>query len=278
MSNLSNYGNSINSSPFDAIRKINDNGIEHWEARELMLVLGYVRWQNFEELIKKAKIACQNTGAKIKDHFTDASKMVEIGSGASRDSKDYKLSRYACYLTAMNGDPRKPEIAAAQSYFAVKTFERESQQDSLSASVLDIQLIGDALTVAFEGTGLNPMLVAGVKLNAIQAQYPQLKPSLEEGRKFLAASNSIEDTLLTPTALGEKLGVSARKVNQMLLEHGLQIKNPKHGMRGHKTEPAYLPTDRGSEFCDFTAATGRDKDNTTYQHLKWYPSVLNAIS
>ncbi len=114
---------------FDSIKHLNPYSVEYWQARELMPLLGYAtRWQNFESVIKKAMISCEQTGNIITDHFTDASKMIETGKGAHRQVKDYYLSRLACYLIAMNGDPRKEEIATAQNYFAVSTRSHEIHQ------------------------------------------------------------------------------------------------------------------------------------------------------
>ncbi|OGR24194.1 MAG: DNA damage-inducible protein D [Desulfuromonadales bacterium GWD2_54_10] len=96
-------------------------GEEFWFARDLQGLLGYAKWENFAKVIDKAKIACQTAGHSIADHFPDVRKMVDIGSGAEREIDDIALTRYACYLIAQNGDPRKVEIAFAQTYFAVQT-------------------------------------------------------------------------------------------------------------------------------------------------------------
>ena len=110
---------------FDDIRHVDENGYEYWLARELQGVLQYAKWENFHKVIKTAQIACKISQQQVSDHFPDLRNMVDIGSGAKRSQIDYKLTRYACYLIVMNGDPRKEVIALGQTYFAVKTRQQE---------------------------------------------------------------------------------------------------------------------------------------------------------
>lgn len=110
---------------FESIKKIDESGIEYWTARELFVELGYAKWDNFVQVLHKAKMACIKSGQQAEDHFTDIGKMIRIAKSAMREIADYKLSRYACYLIAQNGDSDKEEIALAQTYFAVQTRRQE---------------------------------------------------------------------------------------------------------------------------------------------------------
>ena len=107
-------------------------GIEYWYARELMPLLGYGRWENFDKAISRAMESCENSSISIPDHFREVTKMITVGKGARRPVKDYMLTRYACYLIAQNGDPQKEEIAFAQSYFAVQTRKQELIEERIS--------------------------------------------------------------------------------------------------------------------------------------------------
>ena len=110
---------------FEAHARQTESGVEFWLARNLQQLLGYGEWRNFTAVISKARIACEASGYAVHDHFVDVNKMVDLGSGSQREIEEIMLTRYACYLIAQNGDPRKPEIAFAQTYFAIQTRRAE---------------------------------------------------------------------------------------------------------------------------------------------------------
>ncbi|MBS1502106.1 MAG: DNA damage-inducible protein D [Bacteroidetes bacterium] len=115
----------------------NYQGIEHWSARELQEILGYLRWESFSNVIEKAETACKNADTNVSDHFRHITKMVVLGSGAKREVEDIALTRYACYLIAQNGDPAKPAIAFAQTYFAVQT----RKQEIIEQRLIDVERV-----------------------------------------------------------------------------------------------------------------------------------------
>ena len=114
------------------INNIPNSDVEFWYARELMPLLGYERWENFEKAIKRSMDSCETAGITVSDHFREVTKMVQLGSGSQRSVKDYMLTRYACYLIAQNGDVKKEEIAFAQAYFAVQTRKQELIEERIS--------------------------------------------------------------------------------------------------------------------------------------------------
>jgi len=119
---------------FDGIAQIYQSdaeSVEYWLARDLMIILGYERWENFDKAINRAMDSCRTSEIPMENHFREVTKMVPLGSGAVRSVKDYMLTRYACYLIAQNGDPKKEEIAFAQSYFAVQTRKQELIEDRI---------------------------------------------------------------------------------------------------------------------------------------------------
>ena len=144
---------------FEAHAQQTEGGVEYWLARDIQHLLGYTKWDNFLNVVSKAKTACEVSGHKVSDHFADVGKMVDLGSGSQREVDDLMLTRYACYLIAQNGDPKKQEIAFAQTYFAVQTrraelieqrlleAERVSARQKLSATEKELS------TVIYEQTG-----------------------------------------------------------------------------------------------------------------------------
>lgn len=116
----------------EIIHVIEDTEVEYWYARDLMPLLGYERWENFERAVKRAMESCKASEIETSDHFREVTKMVRLGSGSKRKVKDYMLTRYACYLIAQNGDPKKEQIAFAQSYFAVQTRKQELIEERIA--------------------------------------------------------------------------------------------------------------------------------------------------
>ena len=157
--------NGYSQKTFEDIRRLNDEGVEFWYARELQKVLEYAEWRNFLVVIEKAKLACKNSVFLIEDHFVDVNNMVELGSGAKRQIVDILLSRYACYLIVQNADPRKEIVALGQTYFAVKTREKELEDEFEQLTEEQKRL-----SVRKELTSHNKSLAQAAKIAGVETQ------------------------------------------------------------------------------------------------------------
>lgn len=124
---------------FEELKRTNAHNAEYWSARELQMLLGYRQWRRFEEAVRRAMESCEASGNNSNYHFAGAGNMITIGKGGQREAPDFHLSRFACYLIAQNGDPRKPEIANAQKYFAIQT-RRQELSDQLMADTERLEL------------------------------------------------------------------------------------------------------------------------------------------
>lgn len=186
-------------SPFERIKRTNDANNEYWESRDLAGVLEYTQYRNFEAVIEKAKLACFNSGHRIDDHFADISKMVEIGSGASREIKVMLLSRYACYLVIQNADPNKEIVAQGQTYFAIQT-RRQELADERGEDERRVLLRGEIrrhnvqLADAAKGAGvIEPIDYAIFQNHGYMGLYGGLKQDDIHRRKGLKKSQKILD-------------------------------------------------------------------------------------
>jgi DNA-damage-inducible protein D len=216
---------------FESIKQTNVYGVEYWSARDLAPLLGYTQWRRFEEAIQRAITACEQSRNIVVDHFASAGKMIETGKGAKRTVKNYNLSRLACYLIAQNGDPRKPEIAAAQLYFAIATRRdelsqlRQAQEERLEAR-LKVSESYKALAKAARGAGVNSerfgIFMDAGNLGLYHMTLQELKekkgiPNDEEyldrvGRHELSAID-FKNTLTEGKLLDEKVNAEDRAID-----------------------------------------------------------------
>jgi len=228
-------------------------GVECWSARDIQMLLGYSKWENFEKVILKAKDACKNAGEEINDHFPDVRKLIEAGKGAQQIIIDVALTRYACYLVAQNGDSRKPEIAFAQNYFAVQTrraeiieqrllqFERVKAREKLSQT--EKQLSGILYERGVDNKGFAIIRSKGdqalFRLSTLQLKNKMSAPDNRPVADFLPTiSIKAKDLAAEMTGLNvqtkdlkghnpiEKEHIdNSSAVRKMLLQRGIQPEN-----------------------------------------------------
>ena len=258
MSEIEKYTDSV----FESIKHINEYGQEFWYARELQQVLEYKEWRNFFTVIEKAKSSCESSKNIVADHFVDTNKMVEVGLGVPREIDDIMLSRYACYLIVMNGDPRKEVIAAGQTYFAVKTRQQELAEDYAQltedqkrlAIRSEIKEHNKSLAAAAQQAGVEtPQEYAVFQNYGYMGLYGGLKAQDIKARKGLKKSQDILDhmgstelaaNLFRATQTDEKLrreNIQCKaQANRTHYEVGAKVRQTIQDLGG--TMPEDLPT------------------------------------
>lgn len=225
----------IGGQSFEDLKQSNEFGAEYWSARDLQPVLGYSQWRRFEQAIERAMISCEQSGNTPAHHFAGAGKMVELGSGSQRQLEDYHLSRFACYLIAQNGDPRKPEIAQAQKYFAIQA-RRQELTDQLAADLERLEIRKQtaeefkALSGAAQQAGVQNRMFGVFHDAGYKGLYGGLGNDDIKVRKGIPARESLMDRMnATELAANQFRMTQAR---DKLVREG--IRNQQQAIRAHE--------------------------------------------
>lgn len=259
---------------FEAHAQQAENGVEYWLARDIQFLLGYAKWDNFLNVVSKAKTACETSRHKVADHFADVGKMVDLGSGSQREVDDIMLTRYACYLIAQNGDPKKQEIAFAQTYFAVQTRRAELieqrllEAERISARKKLTVTEKELSQVIFEQTGGNQDFALirskgdhalfGKTTQAMKAQWkvPDNRPLADfaptiilKAKDFateITIFNARENSMTSETAVAREHITNNEAVRRTLIERGIRPENLSAAEDVKKVERRLASEDRKS--------------------------------
>jgi DNA-damage-inducible protein D len=220
---------------FESLKKLNEHGIEHWSARDLQPYLGYSKWQRFENAIEKAIESCKQSGNNPKHHFTGTGKQIEFGKGSMQVVEDYHLSRFACYLIAQNGDPRKPEIAHAQKYFAIQTYRQEIS-DRIAADLERLEtreqasIEFKALSGAARDAGVQDKMFGLFHDAGYKGLYGGLGVDAIKARKGILPKENLMDRMDTTELIASQFRMSQTR-EKLKREN---INNPRDAMETHE--------------------------------------------
>lgn len=220
---------------FESLKKLNEHGIEYWSARDLQPQLGYSQWRRFENAIKKAIDSCKQSGNDPSHHFAGAGKQINLGKGAIQTIEDYHLSRFACYLIAQNGDPRKPEIAHAQKYFAIQT-RRQEISDQMAADLERLETREQAsvefkaLSGAARDAGVQDKMFGLFHDAGYKGLYGGLGVDAIKARKGISPKENLMDRMDTTELIANQFRMSQTR-EKLKREN---IKNPRDAMETHE--------------------------------------------